>query len=85
MAIRFCRIKGRKPGRLKSKLSCITERIAQTGHDSHPHERADLEKHKVIAGMSGSPVYIDGKLIGALAYGWNVENDPLGGVYTDPQ
>jgi hypothetical protein len=41
---------------------------------------ADLEKHKVIAGMSGSPIYIDGKLIGALAYGWTFENDPLAGV-----
>src|SRR5579862_4876969 len=29
---------------------------------------ANLEKHKVIAGMSGSPIYIDGKLLGALAY-----------------
>ncbi len=38
---------------------------------------ADLEKHKVIAGMSGSPIYIDGKLIGALAYGWSFENEPL--------
>ena len=41
---------------------------------------ADLEKHKVIAGMSGSPVYINDKLIGALAYGWTFENDPLAGV-----
>ena len=41
---------------------------------------AGLEKHKVIAGMSGSPVYVDGKLIGALAYGWTFENEPLAGV-----
>ena len=41
---------------------------------------ANLEKHKVIAGMSGSPVYIDDKLIGALAYGWTFENEPLAGV-----
>jgi len=41
---------------------------------------ADLEKHKIIAGMSGSPIYIDGKLIGALAYGWGFENEPLAGV-----
>jgi hypothetical protein len=41
---------------------------------------ADLEKHKVIAGMSGSPVYINDKLIGALAYGWVFENEPLAGV-----
>jgi SpoIVB peptidase S55 len=41
---------------------------------------ANLEKHKVIAGMSGSPIYIDDKLIGALAYGWSFENDPIAGV-----
>jgi hypothetical protein len=41
---------------------------------------ANLEHHKVIAGMSGSPVFIDEKLIGALAYGWAFENDPLAGV-----
>jgi hypothetical protein len=41
---------------------------------------ANLEKHKVIAGMSGSPIYISGKLIGALAYGWGFENEPLAGV-----
>jgi len=41
---------------------------------------ADLEKTKVIAGMSGSPVYIEGKLIGALAYGWTFENEPIAGV-----
>ncbi len=29
-----------------------------------------LEIAKVVAGMSGSPVYIDGKMIGAYAYGW---------------
>ncbi len=41
---------------------------------------ANLEKTKIIAGMSGSPVYIDGKLIGALAFGWGYENEPLAGV-----
>src|SRR5215470_8785950 len=28
----------------------------------------DLDKTGVIAGMSGSPVYIDGKLLGAVSY-----------------
>ncbi len=41
---------------------------------------ANLEQHKVIAGMSGSPIYVDDKLIGALAYGWEFENEPLAGV-----
>jgi hypothetical protein len=34
----------------------------------------------VVAGMSGSPVYIDGKLLGAVAFGWSFAHDPLAGV-----
>jgi hypothetical protein len=30
--------------------------------------------------MSGSPVYIDGKLVGAIAYAWSFAKEPLGGV-----
>ncbi len=39
-----------------------------------------LEHSGIISGMSGSPVYIDGKLIGAVAYGWNFSKDPIGGI-----
>lgn len=35
---------------------------------------------QVIAGMSGSPVYIDGKLIGAVAYAWPFEREPIAGI-----
>ena len=41
---------------------------------------AGLEKSGVIAGMSGSPVYIDGKLIGAVAYTWSFSKEPLAGI-----
>jgi len=34
----------------------------------------------VVAGMSGSPVYIDGKLLGAVAYGYNNTIEPLAGI-----
>ena len=34
----------------------------------------------VVAGMSGSPVYLDGKLLGALAFGWAWAREPLGVV-----
>lgn len=34
----------------------------------------------VIGGMSGSPIYIDGRLAGALAYGWRFGKEPLAGV-----
>ncbi len=39
-----------------------------------------LEKAGVIAGMSGSPIYVDGRLIGALAYGWPFSSDPITGI-----
>ncbi|HEY2091040.1 MAG TPA: SpoIVB peptidase S55 domain-containing protein [Thermoanaerobaculia bacterium] len=34
----------------------------------------------IIAGMSGSPVYIDGKVIGALAYGWQFAKESVCGI-----
>jgi hypothetical protein len=40
----------------------------------------DLEKTGVIAGMSGSPVMIDGKLLGAVAYAWPFGKEPIAGV-----
>src|SRR5438105_2704770 len=35
----------------------------------------------IVAGMSGSPIYLDGgRLAGALSYGWSFSKDPLAGV-----
>ena len=34
----------------------------------------------VMGGMSGSPVYVDGRLIGAIAYTWNFEREPIAGI-----
>src|SRR3954452_9572105 len=39
-----------------------------------------VEFSGIVAGMSGSPVYIDGKLMGAIAYAWSFSKEPLGGV-----
>src|SRR3954451_15136748 len=39
-----------------------------------------LAKTGVIAGMSGSPVYIDGKLLGAVAFSFPFAKEPIGGV-----
>ncbi len=41
---------------------------------------AYLEKTGIIAGMSGSPVYVHGKLIGALAFAWPFNKEPIAGV-----
>ncbi len=39
-----------------------------------------LEETGVIAGMSGSPVYIDGRLAGAVAFAWPFSKKPIGGI-----
>ena len=41
---------------------------------------AGLEHSRVIAGMSGSPVYLEGKLAGAIAYTWGFSQDPIAGI-----
>jgi hypothetical protein len=39
-----------------------------------------LEQSGIVAGMSGSPVYIDGRLVGAIAFGWPWPKEPICGV-----
>ncbi|HXI11728.1 MAG TPA: SpoIVB peptidase S55 domain-containing protein [Thermoanaerobaculia bacterium] len=39
-----------------------------------------IRKSGVIAGMSGSPIYLEGKLIGALAYSWQFSRDGVAGI-----
>lgn len=39
-----------------------------------------LERTGVIQGMSGSPVYIQGRLIGAVAYSFPFAKDPIAGI-----
>jgi hypothetical protein len=39
-----------------------------------------FSKIGIVAGMSGSPVYVDGRLVGALAFGWSFSAEPVAGV-----
>ncbi|MCR9165007.1 MAG: SpoIVB peptidase S55 domain-containing protein [Nannocystaceae bacterium] len=39
-----------------------------------------LEHSSIVGGMSGSPIFIDGKLVGALSYGWPFNKDALGAL-----
>ncbi len=34
----------------------------------------------IVGGMSGSPIFIEGKLVGALSYGWPFNKDALGAL-----
>jgi hypothetical protein len=40
----------------------------------------NLEKTGIIAGMSGSPIYIGERLLGAVAYAWAFGKEPIAGV-----
>ncbi len=39
-----------------------------------------FERHGIAQGMSGSPVFIDGRNVGALAFTWGWLNEALGGI-----
>src|SRR5262245_52948297 len=39
-----------------------------------------LDKTGVIAGMSGSPVYVEGRLIGAVAFAFPFAKEPIAGI-----
>ena len=39
-----------------------------------------FEKVSAVAGMSGSPIYLNGRLAGAYAYGWYFGKEPVAGV-----
>ncbi len=39
-----------------------------------------MAKNNVIRGMSGSPIYINGRLAGALSYGFDFSKEPIVGV-----
>ena len=39
-----------------------------------------VQRAGVVAGMSGSPIFIDDKVIGALAYGWQFAKEPVCGI-----
>ena len=41
---------------------------------------SNVEKTGVFAGMAGSPVYIDGKIVGAIAFSFPFSKEPIAGI-----
>src|SRR6478672_79644 len=41
---------------------------------------ANAERTFVLAGMSGSPVYVDGRLVGAISYSFPFAKEPICGI-----
>src|SRR5438445_5550501 len=73
-----------------NRLEKFDVAIVGVRHNSGPRQDLILAKVDspmvqragVVAGMSGSPVYIDGKVIGALAYSWQFAKEPVAGITT---
>ncbi|MCD9188351.1 MAG: hypothetical protein LUM44_18180 [Pyrinomonadaceae bacterium] len=63
-------ILGIVPGGIGPKQDMIVGRISGGGAD----------RTAVFAGMSGSPVYIDGKLVGAISYSFPFSKEPICGI-----
>ncbi len=74
-------VKGSKPERFEAEVIGVLRDIAP-GRNAILVKMSglDLEKSGVVAGMSGSPVYIDGRLAGAVAFGWGWPKEPIAGV-----
>ncbi len=63
-------ILGVVPGAIGPKQDMIVGRLSGGGAD----------RTSVFAGMSGSPVYIDGKLVGAISYSFPFSKEPICGI-----
>ena len=63
-------ILGIVPGAIGPKQDMIVGRLSGGGAD----------RTSVFAGMSGSPVYIDGKLVGAISYSFPFSKEPICGI-----
>ena len=59
--------------------SCPASQATTVSHHREA-ERPNVEKTGVFAGMSGSPVYIDGKIVGAIAFSFPFSKEPIGGI-----
>ena len=78
---------GRVPEAFAVKvLGTLTDALGP-GRDLILVEASDLPGRSVIgqgggfwAGMSGSPVYVDGKLLGAVGYGFSTAPSPIAGI-----
>lgn len=80
-------VTGNKPRPFAVKVLGVLKNGIGAGKNLIMIEASDLPGEKVVsvgggiwAGMSGSPVYINGKLIGAVAYGPSLAPSPIGGV-----
>lgn len=74
-------LKGIKPQDIPVEVIDVIRRVAP-GRDIIIIRLSgeDVREVGIARGMSGSPVYIDGKLLGALSFAWRFVREPIAGV-----
>lgn len=72
---------GHRPERFEAEvLGVVHQSTAELSYIMARLSGQDLERIGVAAGMSGSPVYFDGRLAGAVAYSYLYGKDAIAGI-----
>ena len=74
-------MQGETPERFEVEILGVMESWGSAGNTILARlSGAGLERTGVLQGMSGSPVYVDGELVGAVASTWGFASEPLAGI-----
>lgn len=79
-------VRGETPQPFKVEVLGVLKDGIGAGRDMVMIEVSDLQGREVVgdngiwAGMSGSPVYVNGQLLGAVSYGFTLAPSPIGGL-----
>ncbi len=81
-AIGYTVFEGREPRKFELELLGVLEGSMNPGQSAVLAKLLgdEFQHIGVFAGMSGSPVYVDGKLLGAVAFGYQFAKDPIAGI-----
>lgn len=74
-------IAGREPVRFEAEVIGVMRNVTPgTTYVLAKLSGQGLEQSGVAGGMSGSPVWFDGRLAGAVAFAWPFSNEPVAGI-----
>ena len=82
MGVGYCVFKGTQVDSFGVEILGVQHDVLQPGRDLILARLAgaNLEATGIFHGMSGSPVYVEGQLIGAIAHGWGFAMEPICGI-----
>jgi hypothetical protein len=73
--------KGEKVEKIPVKIIGVLKNVIPGENRVIIRVKGDIvEKAGIVQGMSGSPVYINNKLAGAISFGWAYGKEPIGGL-----